>query len=262
MNVEVLADTLKRVASSVKNGLVNKETGRRIAAVIPVHIFGHPMEIETLIKVCSQYDIPVIEDAAEALGSCYRGRPLGTFGRIGVLSFNGNKIVTTGGGGAIITDDDAFMERARHLSTTAKVPHSWEYRHDQVGYNFRMPNLNAALGYAQLERLEEFVERKRVLAERYREVFNDVAGVQFVTEPADARSNYWLNALIIDDSDLEKRNALLAYLHDQGILARPIWHLLADLPMYRSCPRSALDSAQRIERSLVNLPSSAFLAGK
>ncbi len=259
IDVGSIAGALKRLASRGSDGLVNKETGRRIAAIIPVHVFGHAVAMDALIEVCSRYNLPIVEDAAEAVGSAYNGRPLGTLGQMGILSFNGNKIVTTGGGGAILTDNDQYMERARHLSTTARLPHRWEYRHDEVGYNFRMPNINAALGCAQLERLGEFVGRKRALADRYRAAFEKIEGVNFMIEPANSRSNYWLNALILDGGGLEARDALLGYLHDRGILARPMWNLLADLPMYRDCPRTGLEQARKIEQALINLPSSAFL---
>lgn len=227
-----------------------------------MHTFGHPVDMDSLIPVADKYNIAVIEDAAESLGSLYKGRPLGTFGKLGVLSFNGNKIATTGGGGALLTDDLEIAQRARHLSTTAKLPHKWEFRHDEVGYNFRMPSLNAALGCAQLEQLPMFVARKRALANRYREALAGVPSVNFFVEPQFSQSNYWLNAILLRPElakDCANRDALLAALNSAGFMARPAWNPMHRLPMYADCPRMDLPVAEEIERRLINLPSSVGL---
>lgn len=247
-----LATHLGRI---VGPGGVNKETGRRIAAIVPVHIFGHPVDMDALLPVAEKYGIPVVEDAAESLGSLYKGRKAGSMGVISAVSFNGNKIVTTGGGGAVVTNDKAMAERAKHLSTTARVPHQWSFVHDEVGYNYRMPNINAALGCAQLERLDIFVKAKRVLAEAYREALRPVNSVTFVGEPEDARSNYWLNAVMLADAGA--RDATLTAMHAAGFMCRPVWTLMHRMPMYAQAPRAALPVAEDIEARLINLPSSA-----
>lgn len=254
-----LAAYLSSVAQIDKNGCSNRHTGRRIKAVIPMHTFGHPVDIDRLCDVCQQYSISVIEDAAEALGSLYKGRHVGGKGRMSILSFNGNKIITTGGGGAILTNDTQLAEDLRHLTTTAKLPHRWTYHHDQVAFNYRMPNLNAALGCAQIERLPHMVEKKRRLAERYADAFADVHAVQFFVEPEFARSNYWLNAILIDPAHGRQRDAVLSATHESGYLTRPVWTLMHRLPMFRNCPKMDLSVAKRIESRLINLPSSACL---
>lgn len=241
------------------NGIVrNRDSGARIAAIVPMHAFGHPIDVDGIETIAAEWGIPVVEDSTEALGSFFHNRHVGTFGRLSALSFNGNKIVTTGGGGAILTDDDDLAARAKHLTTTAKMPHRWAFDHDEVGYNFRLPNINAALGCAQLEQLGHFVDRKRRLAECYQRAFDGVAGVKVFVEPAGARSNYWLNTLIIDQP--ERRDELLSALNDDGLMARPVWTLLHRLPMYRDCPRGSLDVAENLEGRIVNVPSSAKLA--
>jgi len=251
---------LAAVAERSAGGLRNSKTGRRISAVVPMHAFGHPVDLDGLMEVALRYDLAIVEDAAESLGSTYHGRHTGTFGRVGVLSFNGNKVVTTGGGGAIVTGDPALARLAKHLTTTAKRPHRWEFVHDAVAYNFRLPNINAALGCAQLEELPDMLARKRVLAERYRQAFENVPGLHFVGEPEGTRSNYWLNAVRLDTPSLERRDVLLAAANDAGYHCRPAWTLLHKLPMYRDAPRAPLDVAEVLEASLVNLPSSAKLA--
>lgn len=252
---------LASVAESTPDGLRNAESGRRIAAVVPMHVFGHPVDLDGLLKVASRFGLPVVEDAAESLGSTFDGRHTGTFGHMGVLSFNGNKIVTTGGGGAILTDDPDLARQAKHLTTTAKIPHRWEFFHDAVAYNYRLPNLNAALGCAQLEKLPGMIERKRRLAGRYRAAFSGAADLAFVSEPARCRSNYWLNAVRIVPADMSLRNELLAASNDAGFQCRPAWTLLHRLPMYSVCPRADLAVATGLEASLINLPSSAKLGG-
>lgn len=241
-------------------GCFNRRTGAHIRAIVPMHTFGHAVDLDALLRVADRFQLAVVEDAAESLGSRYRGRHTGTFGRIGVLSFNGNKVVTTGGGGALITNDEALGERLKHLSTTARLRHRWSFLHDEVGYNYRLPNLNAALGCAQLERLDEFVARKRNLARKYREAMHGIDGVRFFSAPAHSESNYWLNTLLLDPQFAARRDELLDALNEAGLMARPVWTLMHRLPMYQACPRMDLAVAEDIERRLVNIPSSAFLA--
>lgn len=238
---------------------INRHTGRRIAALVPMHTFGHPVELDALQALGARYAIPLVEDAAEALGSYYQGRHAGQHGLLSVLSFNGNKVVTTGGGGAILTNDSELAKRAKHLTTTAKVPHRWAFYHDEVAWNFRLPNLNAALGCAQLERLPDMLNDKRVLAQRYQQAFAGRSGLSFVAEPAHCLSNYWLNAVRIDQPDLHLRDALLDAANAAGYQCRPAWNLLHTLPMYQHCPRADLTVAERLQASLINLPSSPAL---
>jgi perosamine synthetase len=243
---------------------INRLTGRPVAAVVVIHAFGHPAEIEHLIEVCARHGLPLVEDAAEALGSTWRGRHCGTFGTVGTLSFNGNKVVTTGGGGAVLTNDLAIGKRAKHLSTTAKVAHPWLYEHDEIGFNYRLPNLNAALGCAQLEQLPRFVTEKRRLAAAYARAFASVERVAFVSEPPKSCSNYWLNAILLDPSEsLATRDAVLERLTGANFMARPAWTLMHRLEPYASAPRMVdLSTAETIERTLINLPSSPRLACK
>ena len=238
----------------------NVATGRRISAVVPMHTFGHPADLDALAQVCDEFGLPMVEDAAESLGSSYRGRHTGTRGLLGALSFNGNKIVTTGGGGAILTDSAELAHAARHLTTTARLAAGWEFVHDEVGYNYRMPNLNAALGLAQLECLPELLRRKRALAGRYRDAFAGLSGARLFEPPAFAASNHWLNALILDPDYEPQRDLVLQTLNDAGIGARPAWRLMHRLQMYESCPRMALPVCETLARGLINLPSSAHLA--
>jgi aminotransferase in exopolysaccharide biosynthesis len=233
-----------------------KSDGKVIRACVPMHTFGHPADLDGLVAVCERWHLCLVEDAAESLGSVYRGRHTGTFGTLGTLSFNGNKIITTGGGGMILANE-VLGTRAKHLTTTAKQPHPYEYVHDEVGYNYRMPNLNAALGCAQLEQLETFVANKRELAARYADHFKD-GDLQFVTEPADCRSNYWLNAVICESQ--AQRDALLKATNDKGVMTRPIWALMNHLAMYAHCRRGELTNAEWLEARVVNLPSSVLPA--
>jgi len=259
LDPEGLDRHLHRIAAPGPDGPVNRDTGRRIAAVVPVHVFGHPVAMEPLNEVAARWRLVVIEDATEALGSRYRGRPAGALARLAVLSFNGNKIITTGGGGAVLTDDPALADAARHLTTTAKLPHPWRFEHDRVAYNYRMPNLNAALGCAQLEQLEGILEAKRWLAGCYREALSGLPGVEVVMEPPDCESNHWLNALLVPDP--AARDALLAAGHAAGLLLRPAWRLMPALPMYQDCPRASLPVAEALEARLVCLPSGPALIG-
>lgn len=260
LDPRALADYLAHSAERTASGLRNKATGRRISAVVPMHAFGHPVDLDGLLKVAADNNLVIVEDAAESLGATYHGRHTGTFGKVGVLSFNGNKTVTTGGGGAIVTDDTALAKHTKHLTTTAKRPHRWEFWHDEVAYNFRLPNINAALGCAQLERLPDFVARKRRLAETYARAFADLPGVAFAREPEGTQSNYWLCALRLVGGDLAARDAVLAATNDAGYQCRPVWTLLHRLPMYASCPRAPLPVAEMLEKTLVNVPSSPRLA--
>jgi perosamine synthetase len=250
---------LERVAEKTANGWRNRETGRRMAAIVPMHAFGHAVDLDGLMAVANDYGLPVIEDAAESLGSSYNGRHTGTFGMLGILSFNGNKVITTGGGGAILTNDELLARRAKHLTTTAKKPHRWAFVHEEVAYNYRLPNLNAALGCAQLERLPDFLSRKRQLAKRYREVFARSSVFEFVDQPTGCESNFWLVAVRLRQPNAELRDALLSAVNDAGYHCRPVWTLLNKLPMYLDCPRAELPVAQAIEESLINLPSSPKL---
>jgi aminotransferase in exopolysaccharide biosynthesis len=227
---------------------------RRIRACLPMHTFGHPVELDSLIAVCERWNLILVEDAAESLGSYYKGRHTGNFGKIGVLSFNGNKIMTTGGGGMLLTDED-IGKRAKHLTTTAKIPHPYEFVHDEVGYNYRLPNLNAALGCAQLEQLPAFLASKRTLAARYIEFFKD-SDLQPIVEPVGCRSNYWLNGVICQDG--EQRDALLKSTNEAGVMTRPIWTLMTRLPLYTNALRGSLDNAEWLEARVVNLPSSVL----
>jgi perosamine synthetase len=259
LDAQALAKHLDAVAETREGQLFNRKTGARIAAILPMHVFGHPTDMEPLLDLAEMHGLPVVEDAAEALGSRYHGRPCGGLGRVAALSFNGNKILTTGGGGAIVTDDAALAQRAKHLSTTAKQPHRWAFDHDEMAYNYRMPNINAALGCAQLEQLDDRLARKRMLAERYIAGFAGLDGVSIFREPADCRSNYWLNTLILDPSRAAERDALLDDLNDEGLMCRPVWTLLHRLPFYADCPRAPLPVAEDLERRIISLPSSANL---
>jgi perosamine synthetase len=259
MDPVALEEYLVRVAEPSQGGVRNRFTGRRIAAVVPMHAFGHPVDIVPLVELADRLRLPVVEDAAESLGSTYRGRHTGTFGKFGVLSFNGNKIITTGGGGAILTDDPGLAQRAKHLTTTAKLPHRWEFVHDEVAWNYRLPNLNAALGCAQLERLADFVLRKRALAMSYQAAFDIVDGVEFVAEPPECRSNYWLNTLRLCKPDMAARDRVLNAVNDSGYQCRPAWTLLNRLEMFSACPRAPLPVAEQLAARLINLPSSAAL---
>lgn len=233
----------------------NQHTGRRISACLPMHTFGFPVHLNELLEVCAKWGIPIVEDAAESIGSQYYGRPTGSFGQLGVYSFNGNKIVTAGGGGAIVSNDNALGEKAKHLTTTAKRPHRYEFYHDEIGYNYRMPNLNAALICAQLEQLDYFIERKRVLATRYAEFF-DQQGIKFRTELPDTKVNYWLMTIELESK--EARDDFLNHTNDAGVMTRPIWTLMHKLPMFEGCQRDDQTNAQLLEQRIVNIPSSVI----
>lgn len=254
-----LADYLKETAELQSGICYNRQTHRPIRALIAMHTFGHPVNLGLLLQVCGKYKLELIEDAAESLGSYYNNIHTGNFGRISALSFNGNKIVTTGGGGAILTNDEALFKEAKHLTTTAKLPHRWAFVHDEVGYNYRMPNLNAALGCAQLEQVERFLRQKRALAEEYRKAFAEIPGVAFFKEPPRAKSNYWLNTLILSEENAPLRDSILEETNNQGIQTRPAWVLMSQLPMFLNCPRMDLSTAESLARRIINIPSSARL---
>jgi perosamine synthetase len=259
MDPDALRDYLRTATETTAGGLRNKATGRRVAAVVPMHAFGHPARMEELLRISHDARVPLVEDAAESLGSSYGASHTGTLGHLGALSFNGNKIVTTGGGGAILTQDDALARHAKHLTTTAKCDHRWEYVHDELGWNYRLPNINAALGCAQLERLPDMLARKRRLAMRYREAMASLDELQFVGEPAGCRSNFWLNAVLLREPSEVVRDRLLAVTNEAGVMTRPAWALLNTLPMYADCPSAPLPAAGRLHASIVNVPSSAGL---
>ena len=238
----------------IENGsCCNRTTGKRISACLPMHTFGHPCRIDAIADFCERYNIALIEDAAESLGSTYKGKHTGTFGLFGIYSFNGNKTVTCGGGGAIVTNDEGLAKKAKHITTTAKTPHPYEYVHDMTGYNYRLPNLNAALACAQLEQLDFFIENKRELARFYQEFFESL-DIPFIHEPKHARSNYWLNAII--QPDRKARDEFLKATNKAGVITRPIWRLLNKLEMYKDCRTDALTNAKWLEDRLVNIPSS------
>ncbi len=250
-----LAEYLGATLTGGADGPRNRHTGRRVSALLVMHTYGHPARIDALAAVCERYGLALIEDAAESLGSYYRGTHTGNTGRVSALSFNGNKTVTTGGGGAILTNDESLGALAKHLTTTAKQPHRWSFNHDMVGYNYRMPNINAALGCAQLEQLPGFLEAKRALASRYMETFRELPGAQVFREPPHSRSNYWLNVLLLDPELEAHRDTVLDATNTAGVTTRPAWTLMHRLPMYQASPRMDLGTAESIERRLINLPS-------
>ncbi len=236
-----------------KNECINKSTNKVIKACVPMHTFGHPCKIDEIVTVCDEYHISVVEDSAESLGSYYKGQHTGTFGKAGIFSFNGNKIITTGGGGMIVTDDEALAKRAKHITTTAKVPHPYEYIHDEVGYNYRLTNLAAALGVAQMESLAIFIEKQRELAQNYIEFFED-SELEFIKEPKDSVSNYWLNAVVLKDK--EARDKFLKYTNDNGIMTRSVWRLMNKLEMFKDAQTGDLSNALWLEDRVVNISSS------
>jgi len=239
-----------------KNGeCINKKTKKVIKACVPMHTFGHPCEIDKIVDICNKYNIDVVEDAAESLGSFYQTKHTGTFGKIGVFSFNGNKIITTGGGGMIVTDDENIAKRAKHLTTTAKIPHKWEYIHDELGFNYRMPNINAALGVAQLENLTRYLYKKRELTYKYSQFFKN-EDISLIHEPKDAKSNYWLQTIILKDK--KHRDAFLEHTNKNGVMTRPIWKLLNSLTMYENCQCDSLKNSKWFEKRVVNIPSSVI----
>ena len=239
------------------NTAINRMTKKVVSAIVPMHTFGHPCRIDEVCEVAAKYSIPVIEDSAESLGSHYKGQHTGTFGLAGILSYNGNKTITTGGGGMIITDDPDLAIRAKHITTTAKTPHAWDFVHDEIGYNYRMPNINAAIGCAQMEQLVEILENKKETASKYSNYFRSIPGVDYFDEPKNANSNYWLNAIVFPDNS--ERNLFLRYSNKCGVMARPAWHLMSDLEMFEKCQSDDLKESKWLAGRVVNLPSGVRL---
>ncbi|OXA71454.1 aminotransferase DegT [Flavobacterium aquidurense] len=253
LSAKALAVFLEEFGDLRYDGCYNKKTGKKISACLPMHTFGFPVHLEELIKICDNWKIPVLEDAAESLGSEYKGKSTGSFGKVGAFSFNGNKIVTCGGGGAIVTNDVTMGEKGKYLTTTAKIPHPYEYVHDEMGYNFRMPNLNAALACAQLEQLTGFLENKRKLAKEYESFFAS-NGINFRTETPDTKANYWLMCVELENKS--ERDLFLKSTNKNGVMTRPIWQLMYRLPMYANCQRDKQVNAEFLEERIVNIPSS------
>jgi len=254
-----LRDYLANHTEQLAGQCINRVTGRVIRALVPMHVFGHPADIDGLLAVAHDFNLALVEDAAESLGSCYQCKHTGTFGLMGTLSFNGNKTITTGGGGAILTNNAELARHAKHLTTTAKLPHAWEYRHDEIGYNYRMPNLNAALGCAQLEQLPAMLAAKRKLFQRYQAVFAPLRGLKLLAEPEQCQSNYWLQTLLLDAEQTKQRDIILKATNDAGVMTRPAWVLMHDLTPFKDCPLMDMAGAQSLSQRLINIPSSSGL---
>ena len=265
--VDVDLDTMGLSPNSLKSFLeqncevkenicINKTTGQTIKACVPMHTFGHPCKIDEIKNICDEWNITLVEDAAESLGSFYKDKHTGTVGKIGAFSFNGNKIITSGGGGVIVTDDEVLAKRAKHITTTAKIHHPYEYVHDEIGYNYRLPNINAALLVAQLEQLEKFLFSKRELAKKYKEFFAN-ENITFIEEPKECKSNYWLQGILLDD--INQRNEFLDFANKNGVMSRPIWRLMNELAMFKDCQKTDLKNAKYLEERVVNIPSSVIL---
>ena len=254
LSPEKLKSFLSKETKMVNGECINRQTNKRIKAVVPMHTFGLPISMDQLCEVCEKFNLVVIEDAAESLGSSFNNRYTGTFGTLGTLSFNGNKTITTGGGGMILTNDETLALKAKHLTTTAKVPHRWDFEHDQIAYNYRLPNINAALGCAQMEKLDVILANKRALAKKYEDFFED-KGVKFIiSEPKGTIANYWLNALVL--KNLETRNQFLQETNDHGVMTRPIWKLMSNLNIFKDAQKSDLENSIWLEERVVNIPSS------
>jgi len=248
-----LEEHIKDIGEMKSGQLTNKRTGRIIRAVVPMHTFGHPVDLDPLIEVCERYNLVLVEDAAESLGSYYKGKHTGGFGLIGALSFNGNKIMTTGGGGAILTNDDKLADYAKHITTTAKVPHRWAYEHDEIGYNYRMPNINAALGCAQLQKVPAFIEEKRRITGKYENLVKGLDGVRLFKEPANAIGNYWLQTLVLEQR--HDRDTVLGLLNENGVMSRPIWTPMDELEPFKNIPKADLAVTKILKNTLINIPS-------
>lgn len=266
--IDIDIDTLGLSPSAVKlwleaNAVVkegqcyNKKTGRRVKACVPMHTFGHPIHLDELVEVLNEWHIELVEDAAESIGSFYKGKHTGTFGKVGAISFNGNKTITTGGGGMMLFQNEELGAFAKHITTQAKVPHRWEFVHDHIGYNYRMPNINAAIGCAQLEHIEEYVEDKRKTAAQYAEFFKDMEDIKFFSEPENTRSNYWLNVVLLKDKITQFE--FLQYTNDNGVMTRPVWELMNRLPMFEHCENDGLKNTIWLADRIVNIPSSVRL---
>lgn len=259
LDASKLRDYLASCTEQRAGQCVNRQTGRVIRALLPMHTFGHPADMEGVLALARDFNLALVEDAAESLGSTYHGQHTGTFGLLGTLSFNGNKTITTGGGGAILTNDLTLARHAKHLTTTAKLPHAWEYRHDEIAYNYRLPNLNAALGCAQLEKLPTMLTAKRALYARYQAAFSSLQGVSLVAEPEQCQSNYWLQTLLLDAGQADQRDPMLAATNAAGYMTRPAWILMHELAQFKDCPRMDLTTAQSLLQRLINIPSSSGL---
>lgn len=254
LSPDAVSTWLTKNAILKKGQCYNIHTGRRVKACVPMHTFGHPVRIKELAAICNDWHIELVEDAAESIGSFYEGQHTGTLGKVGVISFNGNKTITTGGGGMLLFRDEELGKFAKHLTTQAKVPHRWEFVHDHVGYNYRMPNINAAIGCAQMENLERYVENKRETAERYKEFFRSIPGITFFTEPENCRSNYWLNVVLLKDRQAQQK--FLEYTNDHGVMTRPVWQLMNKLDMFGECETDGLENSLWLADRIVNIPSS------
>ncbi|QOY54086.1 LegC family aminotransferase [Candidatus Sulfurimonas marisnigri] len=252
-----LEEFLKANCEIIDSTCKNKTTGKTIKACVPMHTFGHACKIQEIQEICDEWHIALVEDAAESLGSYYNNKQTGTFGKLGAFSFNGNKIITSGGGGVIVTDDEKLAKKAKHLTTTAKIPHKWEYVHDEIGFNYRMPNLNAALLVAQLEQLDTFIKSKRDLALKYEELFSSVVDIDFVKEPSNSKSNYWLQAVIV--KDVKNRDEFLDFTNKNGVMTRPIWKLMNELEMFKDCQCGGLKNSKYLEQRVVNISSSVVI---
>ena len=259
LDLDKLRDHLKFTIEKHHVQSINKYTNNRIAAIMPVHVYGQPVDMERLLSIASEYKLTIVEDSAESLGSFLNKKHTGTFGEIGCLSFNGNKIVTTGGGGAILTNDDMLAKQIRHMSTTAKIVHPWELSHDEIGYNYRMPNINAALGCAQLELFSNLIENKRNLHMKYKKELDRIPWLRLISENKESISNYWLNTIILKNNEDCFQKRLIETCHKEKIFLRPSWKPLHLLPMFQSCPKSELNTASFLRKKIINLPSSAFL---
>ena len=262
MDAGKLRDYLKNSTQLINGKSVNLLTNRVISAMIPMHTFGHPADLEPLLAISKDFNIALIEDAAESLGSYYFGKHTGTFGMFGIMSFNGNKVITTGGGGAILTNDTMLAKRAKHITTTAKVSHPWEFIHDEIGYNYRMPNINAALGCAQLEQLSLKLASKRELHSLYKDAFSKFEDIALFSEPADAESNYWLQAILISKEISSLKDEILSETNNSGYMTRPVWGQLNELAQFKNCPSMNLDGAKDLASRVINIPSSPNLVGR
>jgi aminotransferase in exopolysaccharide biosynthesis len=251
-----LKDFLENNCEIVNNQCINKITKKVIKACVPMHTFGHPCRIDKIKDICDNWNIILVEDAAESLGSFYKQKHTGTFGKVAAFSFNGNKIITSGGGGVIVTDDESIAKRAKHITTTAKIPHPFEYVHDEIGYNYRLPNINAALLVAQLEQLTGFLEAKRNLSLKYKEFFSN-NNINFIEEPKNSKSNYWLQAVLLNDK--KQRDEFLEFTNKNGVMTRPIWKLMNELEMFKDCQKTDLNNSKYLEERVVNIPSSVIL---
>ena len=256
LSPESLKSFLEANCEIINNQCINKTTKKIIKACVPMHTFGHPCKIGEIKEICEKWNITLVEDAAESLGSFYKDKHTGTFGKVGAFSFNGNKIITSGGGGVIVTDDEQIAKRAKHITTTAKIPHPYEYVHDEIAYNYRLPNINAALLVAQMENLDRFLESKRELALSYEEFFK-TSNIDFIKEPKDSKSNYWLQAVLLNG--VTQRDEFLEFTNKNGVMTRPIWRLMNELEMFKACQCANLINAKYLEQRVVNIPSSVIL---